>query len=315
MQIESLRYFIGLARAGSFNQAAKNSYLSQQGLNKAITTLEAELNVKLIERGRGGIRLTEKGEAFIMYAEQIMASYDEMLTMMFRKDGKTSNLFTEIHAHLTYYPIQILGGLASRSIILDTVNLNEHSFKDILELAKKSNGSELFFVDLYSSAKNIRQEGLVFESVLTTWYGIVCREESAFSSEKVIHRESLRNAPIAVNAFREMNQVLKHVFENQPLENVKMRATSPRMLLSYAQSSLDAVSTFDSFGYFISERDGEMPTEGLKFTPLSTPRARCQIGFLYSKNKLSNPQCRHAINLLKTHLREQYPEYFEMYPL
>ena len=65
MQIESLRYFIELARAGSFYGAAKNTFLSQQGLNKAITSLESELGVKLVERSRRGVRLTSEGEAFL----------------------------------------------------------------------------------------------------------------------------------------------------------------------------------------------------------------------------------------------------------
>lgn len=50
MQVDAFRYFIELARAGSFNKAAQRSFITQQGLNKAISTLEDELGMKLVER-------------------------------------------------------------------------------------------------------------------------------------------------------------------------------------------------------------------------------------------------------------------------
>ena len=40
MQIESLHYFIALARAGSFYRAAKDVFISQQGLSKAIGAID-----------------------------------------------------------------------------------------------------------------------------------------------------------------------------------------------------------------------------------------------------------------------------------
>ena len=61
MQIESFRYFEELARVGSFYGAAKSVYISQQGLNKAISSLESELGVKLIQRESRGVRLTSSG--------------------------------------------------------------------------------------------------------------------------------------------------------------------------------------------------------------------------------------------------------------
>ena len=46
MNIETIRYFEEVARAESFYGAAKRLAVSQQGLNKAITSLERELSTK-----------------------------------------------------------------------------------------------------------------------------------------------------------------------------------------------------------------------------------------------------------------------------
>jgi DNA-binding transcriptional LysR family regulator len=59
-----LRYFVAVAKAGSFSRAAGELHVSQPTLSKAIGQLESELDVSLLERGRRGvsIRLTPAGE-------------------------------------------------------------------------------------------------------------------------------------------------------------------------------------------------------------------------------------------------------------
>ena len=70
MNLDTMRYFKELAEAGTFYGAAKRLFMSQQGLNKAVTALEDELDVKLIERGRRGITLTPEGQHFLAFANQ-----------------------------------------------------------------------------------------------------------------------------------------------------------------------------------------------------------------------------------------------------
>lgn len=45
MDIKTLKYFLQICKDGSFSKAAKNLYISQQGLSKAISNLEKEINV------------------------------------------------------------------------------------------------------------------------------------------------------------------------------------------------------------------------------------------------------------------------------
>jgi DNA-binding transcriptional LysR family regulator len=64
MDLRALRYFVAVAKAGSFSRAAESLHVSQPTLSKAIGQLEAELDVSLLERGRRGVsvRLTPAGE-------------------------------------------------------------------------------------------------------------------------------------------------------------------------------------------------------------------------------------------------------------
>jgi DNA-binding transcriptional LysR family regulator len=64
MDLRALRYFVAVAKAGSFSRAAGELHVSQPTLSKAIGQLEGELEVSLLERGRRGVsvRLTPAGE-------------------------------------------------------------------------------------------------------------------------------------------------------------------------------------------------------------------------------------------------------------
>ena len=62
MRIETLGYFLEIARCGSFTQAADNLFISQQGLSKAIKSLEGELDASLFVKDGRRVALSEEGE-------------------------------------------------------------------------------------------------------------------------------------------------------------------------------------------------------------------------------------------------------------
>ncbi len=315
MQIDSFFYFQELIAAGSFYKAAQNSYLTQQGFNKAITSIESELNTKLIERSRSGVRLTEKGEIFLKQARKITDEYSKLLTEILKNPNTDNENLAQLKVNATYYPIQVLGGFYNKAQLLGVVSLNEYSFKDIVVMAQKSDGTELFIADPITESIKKLHPDIVFEPILKTRYGMVCKESCTLAGEEVLHREAVEHMPVAVNAFREMVQVTDSVFGKGYLKNIKMQATNPRMLLDYASTSSEVASTFDSFGFYLSCRDPEMPTDGLRFIPLATPKASCQVGFLYNKIALPNLYCRNAITRFKELLKKQFKDYFQQHPL
>ena len=70
MRIETLSYFLELARCKSCVRASSNLFISQQGLSKAIVGLEKELGVALFDRAGKRMELTRVGELLIPYAKK-----------------------------------------------------------------------------------------------------------------------------------------------------------------------------------------------------------------------------------------------------
>lgn len=192
MQLDTLRYFVELAMAGSFYGAAKNTFMSQQGLNKAITSLEEELGVKLVERSKQGVRLTTGGDIFLEHARSILGDYGQLLDELYAEESRyyPSNLAPLIF-HVTYYLAQISSPFTGGMAILDSVKIAEEPFWEILEKARHSDGSELFLVDAYADSleKLAEDNDLVFEPVAISQLGVVWRKGSPLAESRVIHRE------------------------------------------------------------------------------------------------------------------------------
>ena len=76
MTIQQCKYVIGIAKCGSFNEAAKQLYVAQSSLSSSVKALEEELGIVIFERSSNGVYLTDDGSEFIRYATQITEQSD-----------------------------------------------------------------------------------------------------------------------------------------------------------------------------------------------------------------------------------------------
>lgn len=79
--VRHLRAFVAIVDAGGFSQAQPLLKLSQSTISNQISNLEESLGFTLCDRGRGGFRLTKKGEVVYHSAVQLLNMLDD-----FRED-------------------------------------------------------------------------------------------------------------------------------------------------------------------------------------------------------------------------------------
>lgn len=94
MDLKNLHTFIQAAELGSFTKAARRLGFSQPAVTAQIKQLEAELDVRLFERIRHTVALTQQGREVLGYAYQI-AQLTQELSRNLRAAGEVTG-----HIHL-----------------------------------------------------------------------------------------------------------------------------------------------------------------------------------------------------------------------
>ena len=76
MDIALLKAFLEVHRSRHFGHAAKNLFLSQSAVSARIKQLEDELGIRLFTRDRNNIELTTAGKKFLIYAENMLNTWN-----------------------------------------------------------------------------------------------------------------------------------------------------------------------------------------------------------------------------------------------
>ena len=78
MELRQLRYFVSVAREGSFSKASEKLHIAQPALSRQIQLLEDEFGVELLHRTAKGAHATEAGRRFKEMAEFVLNYVAEM---------------------------------------------------------------------------------------------------------------------------------------------------------------------------------------------------------------------------------------------
>jgi LysR family transcriptional regulator, transcription activator of glutamate synthase operon len=133
MELRQLRYAVAVATHRHFTRAAAAVPVAQPALSHQIRLLEQELGAELFDRSRGGVRLTEAGEIFLLRARRALAELDAARDEIAALKGLTTG-------RLVLGAMQALAGLDLPRLIAAfhaaypgvDVSLREDSTRDML---------------------------------------------------------------------------------------------------------------------------------------------------------------------------------------
>lgn len=107
MKLSSLRYYITVAKYGSFTKASDRLFISQPTLSRTIQELEEELGTQLFIRERRSLKLTEDGIRLLKEATEIV-EHSDSLPGLFRNFDADSQAAVQVIkiAYQRYFNIQ-----------------------------------------------------------------------------------------------------------------------------------------------------------------------------------------------------------------
>ncbi|SFP99492.1 transcriptional regulator, LysR family [Psychrobacillus psychrotolerans] len=79
MDFRNFKYFEAVARVGNITKAATELNISQPPLSQQIQSMEIELGVKLFERHKKGVLLTEEGKLLLQKVSPLLRQYNELI--------------------------------------------------------------------------------------------------------------------------------------------------------------------------------------------------------------------------------------------
>ncbi len=90
MELEQLWIFLAVAESGSFSRGAKKLYISHSTTSRAVSALEEELGVRLLERGNRVLGLTPAGQVLLEEARSLREAVQKAEARV-RAAGKSEN--------------------------------------------------------------------------------------------------------------------------------------------------------------------------------------------------------------------------------
>ena len=158
MELRHLRYFVAVADTLNFTRAAEKLHLAQPSLTRQIQNLEEEIGVRLLNRTKKHVALTDEGAAFLVDARRVLALAEESIQSVQRLSrGETGHLnigylsnfnfdllprtlatFRHAHAHIALNlfdmtPAEQFRALEARKIDLGFVGLRFPSASQVLQ--------------------------------------------------------------------------------------------------------------------------------------------------------------------------------------
>ncbi|MEQ4210208.1 LysR family transcriptional regulator [Actinopolymorpha sp. B9G3] len=198
MDLRSVECFVAVADLLHFGRAASSLHLSQPALSGRIRSLETEVGVRLLDRDRRSVALTEAGRAFLPAARETLAAAHAASTAARRtargESGQLRLGFTVIAFH-TSLPRGVQQYRAQYpDVVVDLVERNSPALEEALVSGE---------IDLAILHPPLRQPGLVVQELPAEQLVLAFPETHPLADRAVLtfadlDREPLLAAPRAI---------------------------------------------------------------------------------------------------------------------
>ncbi|HFP7023017.1 TPA: DNA-binding transcriptional regulator HcaR [Acinetobacter baumannii] len=206
MELRHLRYFIAVAEELNFSKAAQKLFTAQPSLSQQIKDLEERLNLKLFNRTKRKVELTEEGIIFLEYARNTVAQADNAINLA-RQTAKEQRNIIKIGfipvVEMKIFPLI----LPSFRFEYPDLKLALHSLNDIKQ-AKALESGEL---DVGFVRENQKSDSLISKLILREQMIFILPKDHPLAQYPQIPLQALKNINVIIPSIERTPALYKTV--------------------------------------------------------------------------------------------------------
>lgn len=198
MTILQLKYVIAIANSRSFREAANRLFISQPALSSSIRELEEELDVHLFERTNKGIKVTEQGNEFLIYAKEAVSQY-ELIEDRYLNRDKEKKRFSVSMQHYVFAVHAFVSAVKEFNQSKYVYSVYETRTDEVLSNVKNLR-SEIGVISYSASNEKVikklfREYHLKFVPLMVKDTYVYVWKEHPFANQKELSLEELEKYP------------------------------------------------------------------------------------------------------------------------
>jgi DNA-binding transcriptional LysR family regulator len=276
MELRQLRYFIAVAQELHFGRAARRLHITQPPLSQQIQSLERELGVALLVRGRQ-LSLTEAGRSFLEEACRVITTADRAVSAARAAGERTSRLRVGFPATMA----SELAALAIRTyrerypktgLSMTVAHAGEH-----LE-ALRTRQVDLAFVRIAS----LEDDAMCFRHLHSEAMQLVMAEDHPLARLPTVAVGQLANETMVLSP-RSLDPILH---DHLVIDVCGRGGVEPSVVLEATtfESTLGAVRAKLGVAFVPASTARALPSPGLAYRPLATTAPPLKVGAAWRRD-------------------------------
>lgn len=292
MELRQLRYFKAVAELLNFSRAAEQLRVAQSALSRQIQALEHDVEVKLLDRDRTRVSLTDAGKAFYAHTCKLLLQVDIAVTDARQiARGSSGELVVctdwRLDAHIVSVAVEEFRRKHPRVEIL----LRSAAPKEHIAMIRSGQAHLGFIAREFIGKKS----DLQFQPIQRVYINAILPVRHPFAK-----RSTVRLSDLAKETWVDTSEMEAVPFRAYFIQQCRLSGYLPR--IGKTASSLDALFGHVASGYGITAAPDHLrPRPGLALVCVRTDCPPIEFGALWrSSNK--SPLLQQLVNILRQHI-------------
>ena len=274
MELRFLRYFLAVAREESISRAAESLHLTQPTLSRQIMELEAELGIKLLNRGKKNrkVTLTDEGKLFRKRAEELVELADKMRSEFSVTEGPVSG---DIYIGSGETEAMCLIAKAATELQKEYPHIRYHLFSgNAADVTERLDNGLLDFGILVGEADLTMYDHLPLP--VTDVWGVLMRKDSPLAEKSSVSRKDLSAIPLILSQQSLSSNELSGWYGGAFAES--------NVVATYNLIYNAALMVASGFGYAVTLDKLVNGSSELCFRPLA-PKLEARLSIVWKKHR------------------------------